>query len=76
MVVSRDINLIITQDAAPKNVCGQGTGNKYIISHGLIYNTGFPVTSSKLYIHILKLVLPPCSTDLYMAVPGGICGID
>ena len=35
MVVSRDDNLIITQNAAPKNACGRGTGNKYIISHGL-----------------------------------------
>ena len=35
MVVSRDITSIITQDAAPKNACGRGTGNKYIISHGL-----------------------------------------
>ena len=35
MVVSRDDNLITTQDAAPKNACGRGTGNKYIISHGL-----------------------------------------
>ena len=25
----------ITQDAALKNTCGRGTGNKYIISHGL-----------------------------------------
>ena len=36
VVVSRDITSIITQDAAPKNACGRGTGNKYIISHGLI----------------------------------------
>ena len=40
MVVSRDINLIITPDAAPKNACGRGTGNKYIISHGLIPYSG------------------------------------
>ena len=35
MVVSRADNLIITQDAAPENACGRGTGNKYIISHCL-----------------------------------------
>ena len=35
MVISRDINIIIIQDVAPKNARGQGTGNKYIIRHGL-----------------------------------------
>ena len=41
MAVSRDINLIITQDAVPKNACGQGTGNKDItISHDLRLKRG------------------------------------
>ena len=38
MVVSRDINVIITPDAAPKNACGRGTGNKYVISHSLMHS--------------------------------------
>ena len=36
---------ILIQDAAPENACGWGTGNKYIISHGLTLDPEFTLSS-------------------------------